>query len=186
MNISYRGVERQLPPKLQTKLDTKFAKLSKMLEKRGEKEAHVIITAERHLHKAEITIQFYDHQLVGAGSDSDLFAAMSSAIEKLETQAVKTRAKWLEKRRGGESEAKSEKKSERKSANEGAAASRETASGPRIFRVNHHERRKPITIEEALLVMEDGRDYLVYRDADKECLSVLVRRKDGNFDLIES
>jgi hypothetical protein len=34
--------------------------------------------------------------------------------------------------------------------------------------------------------MENGREYMVYRDADRECLSVLVRRKDGNFDLIES
>jgi hypothetical protein len=34
--------------------------------------------------------------------------------------------------------------------------------------------------------MEDGREYLVYRDAEKECVSVLVRRRDGHFDLIES
>jgi hypothetical protein len=29
-------------------------------------------------------------------------------------------------------------------------------------------------------------DYVVYRDAEKECVSVLVRRRDGHFDLIES
>ena len=33
---------------------------------------------------------------------------------------------------------------------------------------NHHERRKPITLEEAMLEMEDGRDYVAYRDADKQ------------------
>ena len=43
-----------------------------------------------------------------------------------------------------------------------------------------------MTLEEALLEMEDHRDYMVYRDADKACLSVLVRRRDGHFDLIES
>lgn len=43
-----------------------------------------------------------------------------------------------------------------------------------------------MTLEEALMEMEDQRDYLVYRDADRQCLSVLVRRRDGNFDLIES
>ena len=42
-----------------------------------------------------------------------------------------------------------------------------------------------VALEEALLEMESDRDYMVYRDADKQCLSVLVRRRDGNFDLIE-
>ena len=179
MNISYRGLERQLAPKIQEKLDAKFAKLSKILEKRGEKEAHVVLTSERHLHKAEITVQFYDHALVGIGSDGDLFTAMSAAIEKLEKQAVNQRKKWLEKtRRSGDNETTEE---------EAAPAQREAeTSGPRIFRVNHHDRRKPITLEEAMLAMEDGREYMVYRDADKECVSVLVRRRDGNFDLIES
>jgi len=180
MKVSYRGIEKELPAKIQAKLDAKFAKLSKMLEKRGEKEAHVIITTTRHLHKAEITIQFYDHQLVGIGSDSDLFTAMSMAIEKLEKQAVKQRTKWREKkRRAGDSAVSAE--------TESAPAPRESNPGPRIFRVNHHERRKPITLEEAMLELSaDSREYMVYRDADKECVSVLVRRRDGNFDLIES
>jgi hypothetical protein len=34
--------------------------------------------------------------------------------------------------------------------------------------------------------MESDRDYLVYRDAQKDGISVLVRRRDGHFDLIES
>ena len=38
--------------------------------------------------------------------------------------------------------------------------------------------------------MDETRDYLVYRDADRDGqnggLSVLVRRRDGHFDLIES
>src|SRR5579871_5339553 len=105
MKVSYRGMEKQLPPKLQEKLDAKFGKLSKMIEKRGEKEAHVVITTERHLHKAEITVQFYDHPLVGLGSDGDLFTAMSAALDKLEKQAVKQRTKWLEnKRRSSDAE----------------------------------------------------------------------------------
>jgi putative sigma-54 modulation protein len=179
MNVSYRGLERQLPSKIQEKLDAKFAKLSKMLEKRGEREAHVVLTNERHLHKAEITVQFYDHQLVGIGSDGDLFAAMSAAIEKLEKQAVKQRTKWIAKKRRGANGVASEEAP--------AKAPREAASkAPRIFRVNHHDQRKPITLDEAIMEMDDGREYFVYRDADKECVSVLVRRKDGNFDLIES
>jgi hypothetical protein len=57
---------------------------------------------------------------------------------------------------------------------------------PKIFRVNYQEDRKPMTIEEAMLEMENQQDYVVFRDADHDCLSVLVRRPDGNYDLIES
>jgi putative sigma-54 modulation protein len=179
MKVSYKGVQQELPPKLQEKLDAKFSKLSKLLERRGEKEAHVVLTTERHLHQAEITVQYYDHQLVGIGADPDLFTAMQAALEKLEKQAVKQRSKWREKSRRSDI-----------SEPEGEAAPAPEAEpvqpAQRVFRVNHHEQRKPMTLEEALLEMESDRDYLVYRDAEKECVSVLVRRRDGNFDLIES
>jgi len=181
MNITYKGMHGDLPPKLQEKLDTKFAKLSKLLEQRGEKEAHVVVTSERHLHNAEITMQFYDHQLVGIGSDGDLFTALTQALEKLEKQAVKHRAKWREKARRSEPRKTAESRPA-----EQAPAAVDGDLSPRVFRVNHHQRRKPMTVEEAVLQMEDGREYLVYRDAEKECVSVLVRRRDGHFDLIES
>ena len=41
-------------------------------------------------------------------------------------------------------------------------------------------------LDEALLEMERGRDYLVYRDAETDRLAVLVRRRDGHFDLVEA
>src|SRR5579863_1312980 len=134
MKISYRGVQGELPPKVQEKLDAKFAKISKMLERRGEKEAHVVITTERHLQKAEITIQFYDHQLVGIGSDVDLFTSMSEAIDKLETQAVKLRAKWREMRRSDSPDL-----AEEESAAAAPPEAKEKAGERRVFRVNHHD-----------------------------------------------
>jgi len=177
MRVTYKGIKQELPANLQQKLDARFAKLSKLLEKRGEREAHVILTSERHLRQAEITVQFYDHQLVGVGADTDLFTALSVALDKLETQVHKQSEKWREKTR----------RSKNGGATETAApaAGEEAARERRVFRVNHHEKRKPMTLEEALLEMEQDRDYLVYRDADKHCLSVLVRRRDGHFDLIE-
>ncbi len=56
MNVSYTGMQKALAPKLQNKLDAKFAKLSKLLERKGPKEAHVVVRSERHLHKVEITM----------------------------------------------------------------------------------------------------------------------------------
>jgi putative sigma-54 modulation protein len=185
MKVTYNGIPHAVPAKIQQKLDVKFAKLAKLLDGRGEREAHVIVAQERHLHRAEVTVQFYDHQLVGIGSDSDLFTAVLSALEKLDTQAVKTRGKWREKHRrqdGGE----------KPGTNLAEAAESPVAepAGKRVFRVNGSGRRKPMTLDEALLEMDKNRDYLVYRDADRDAgregLSVLVRRRDGHFDLIES
>jgi putative sigma-54 modulation protein len=182
MKVSYTGIPAILPEKLQAKIDRKFAKLAKLLDGRGEKTAHVIVGNERHLNNVEITVPFYDHQLVGIGSDGDLFTAMSQALAKLEKQALKQRERWREGKRRAEPPPAEE---DTESASSGEPAE-EPAAGPQVFRVNHHERRKPMSLEEALLQMEDGRNYLVYRDIDKQCLSVLVRRPDGNFDLIES
>jgi putative sigma-54 modulation protein len=193
MKVSYRGVQKELPPKLQEKLDAKFAKLSKLLERRGEKEAHVVVTMERHLHKTEVTVPFYDHEFVGLGADTDLFTSMSQALDKLETQAVKTRNKWREKRRDNKEDAIAKEPVAMPAAKAPAKPvakpnAKAESKQPRVFAINHHDRRKPMTLEEALIELDSDTslNYMVYRDADKQCVSVLVRRQDGHFDLIES
>src|SRR5580704_394732 len=149
MRISYKGIKQDLPSKIQAKLDAKFAKLSKLLEKRGEQEAHVVVTMVRHLHKAEVTIQFYDHKLVAVGSNADLFAALSEALEKLEAQAVKNRGKWRESHRrkdGSSKESTAMKKAGEAEASPKSSKGAAVLSGPpvNIFRVNHHDSRKPM------------------------------------------
>ena len=42
-----------------------------------------------------------------------------------------------------------------------------------------------MTLDEALLEMDDARDYMVYRDAATDRVAVLIRRRDGHFDLVE-
>jgi putative sigma-54 modulation protein len=184
MKITYTGREHKLTPPQQKKLDAKFAKLSKLIDSRkGEKEAHVIVTSERHLNRAEITVQCLDHALVGVGSDSDLVNAMAEAIENLEKQLLKLRAKRRDTHRGVK------ETWDRESAPEsGSVVKAESEESPdqRVFRVDSNRPRKPMTLDEAVLEMEKTRDYLVYRDAETGRVSVLVRRRDGNFDLVES
>ena len=182
MKVSYRGSHIQWNPMQQKKLDAKFAKLGKLLDRRGEKEAHVILTSERRLHKAEITINYYDHPLVGIESAPDEFTALLNSIDKLEKQVLKTRAKWRDNKRAG---APKGAKPVWEAPTETAVPA-EPAPSRRVYRVNHSAGRKPMTLEEALLAMDNGQDYLVYRDAETDHVSVLLRRRDGNFDLIES
>jgi putative sigma-54 modulation protein len=179
MKITYTGRQVGLVPAQLKKLEGQFAKVGKLLDGREEREAHVVLSLERHLHQAEITVNYHNHQLVGIGSNADLITAIHSAIEKLEKQSIKVRAKWRDTKRTPRKETAAEPP-------EPAAEPEEPESQRHVNRINHHERRKPMTLDEALLEMEKGADYLVYRDAETSRVAVLVRRRDGNFDLIEA
>jgi putative sigma-54 modulation protein len=182
MKITYTGRQVELKPAQFKKLEAQFAKIGKLLDGKREGDAHVILSLERHLHHAEVTVNYYNHALVGIGSDVDLFTAIHSAAEKLEKQLLKTQSKWRDSKRAPR---KGPPEPEPVAVAEPESGS-ESESGRRVFRVNHHQRRKPMTLEEAMLEMDKDRSYLVYRDAETERVSVLLRRVDGHFDLVEA
>lgn len=183
MKISYTGRQVELVPAQQKKLEAQFAKIAKLLDGRTECEAHVTLSTERHLHRAEATIKYYGQQIAGLGSDNDLFTAIHEAAAKLEKQVAKARAKWRD-----------SKRSVRKQRPAAAAElsipkipepREEEAPAVRIYHMDHHEKRKPMTLDEAILAMDGTKDYMAYRDATTNRVSVLLRRRDGHFDLVE-
>ncbi len=182
MNVIYTGNYKPTAEQAK-KLNGKFAKLAKLVEKKGQREAHVVLRAVRHLQHAEITMHFHDHALVGKGANADAFSAVLEAIDKLEGQAKKHSAKWRDAKRTGGGKAKTLAPAPAPAARAAAPALKKDA---RVVRVNHHERKKPMTLAEAVLEMEKGSNYVAYRDAGSNSVSVLVRRADGGFDLIES
>jgi putative sigma-54 modulation protein len=181
MKITYTGRQVELAPAQLKKLQDRFVKIGKLLDGKEERDAHVVLSLERKTHKAEATINHYGQQLVGLGSSADLFTAIHLAAEKLEKQCLKARTKWRD-----------AKRMPRKSASEvetenGTALEAETDGGPgrQVFKIKPPQRRKPMTVEEAVLEMDKTLDYLVYRDAQTDRVSVLLRRRDGHFDLVE-
>ncbi len=199
MKISYTG-QVAFSQAQQKKLDSRFAKLSKLLDRGGERGARVVLTTERHLLRAEITVHYYDHPLVVTEANSDASLAMLAALDKLEKQILKHRDKWRDTKRRPAAKSKTAegtplpaatakkaapKPVPVKSAKSAKAAKSEKSEAPtRIFRVNHHTTRKPMTMEEAMLDL-DEQDYTVYRDATTDRVHVLVKRRDGHVDLIE-
>ena len=188
MIVHYTGGIGALTAPLKKKLDVRFVKMGKLLDGRGEKVAHVVLTAERHLQHAEIRVNFYGQSLVGLAKDPDLFTSISSAAEKLEKQLLKAKTKWRDTKRGPAV------KNALAAPSENAAAvpspkiksKKPALSKPKVFKLNHREDRKPMTLEEAIMNASEGQDYVVYQDAETDRTSVLVRRPDGHFDLIES
>jgi putative sigma-54 modulation protein len=198
MKVTYTGKTRDFTAKLEKKIQEKLTKLGKMIEQRGEREAHIVHQVERHLHKIEVKVNFYDHALLGVAADSDLVMAMTQALEKLEKQIVKARTKWRDTHRDPKT---TREKKELVASREEPVASRSvkvakgngkaaspaavaTKALPKIYRVDN-EGQKPMSLEEAMMAMEQGADYVVYRETEKSSLTVLLRRRDGNFDLVE-
>jgi putative sigma-54 modulation protein len=194
MKIIYSGKTKDFTPELEDKVSAKLNKLSKFVERRGEREVLLTHQTERHLHRIKLSMNFYDHGLVGEGADTDLPTAVNHAIEKLEKQLLEARTRWRDTHRDAKTVRSSKEDWETNTLpDEGVAAERpvrNAANGgarkPKVFRVDYTEGRKPMTLEEAMLELEKDGDYVVYRDSGRNCLSVLFRRRDGNFDLIES
>jgi putative sigma-54 modulation protein len=179
MKITYTGRQVEVAPAQLKKLQDRFSKIGKLLDGKEERDAHVVLSLERKIHKAEATVNYYNHQLVGVGSSADLFTAIHLAAEKLEKQCVKARTKWRD-----------AKRMPRKSAPEvetekPVPAESENDRGRQVYKIKPAQRRKPMTVEEAVLEMDKSQDYLVYRDAQTDKVSVLLRRRDGHFDLVE-
>ena len=190
MKVHYTGGIGALTAPLKKKLEDRLVKLGKLLDGKDEKAAHVVITQERHLHNAEIRVNFFGQALVGLAKDPDLFTSISSAVEKLEKQLLKAKTKWRDTKRGPVAKtaaaAQAEKAATPPAPKVKVQAKKSGLPKPKVFKLNHREDRKPMTLEEAIMNASDGQDYVVYQDAATERTSVLVRRPDGHFDLIES
>jgi putative sigma-54 modulation protein len=197
MRITYTGRQVELVPAQLRKLEAQCAKLGKMLDgRKNECEARVVLSTERHLHKAEVTVKYHDHSMVGLAESNDLFTAIHGAIEKLEKQAIKVRAKWRDSFRIPRKEsapieavvktAASPAKAPKAKVKMAARKHGKDGAKARVHHIDGQEQRESLTLEEAILEMGSDREYLTFRDAKTGAVNVLVRRRDGHFDLVEA
>ena len=177
MKVHYTGAKPEISPVQQKKIAAEFAKLGKIIDRGGEKDAHVIFSHERHLTKAEITVHYLHHPLVAACSEANGGTALVAALKKFETQLIKTQAKFRETKIRPAMKASGGPASER-------VEPAPKAPAARIRKVTLRKGRKPMTAEEAAIELDGKNPYLVYRDAESGGLSVIIVR-DGGFDLIE-
>ncbi|QOY86081.1 ribosome hibernation promotion factor [Paludibaculum fermentans] len=191
MKITFTGKQDKLNPSQERKLAMAFSRLSKLLERRGEKEAQVILSVQRHLQHAEVRVNFYDHTLVGAGAATDQFAATMEAVDKVEKQALKNREKWRDTKRDGTKRTAAEI-AEPLVAVPAAKPAKASKAKPvkskpaKVVKANGKSSGKPMTVDEAMIAMEEDRDYMVFRDCETDKVSVLIRRRDGKVDLVEA
>lgn len=175
MKVTYTGGNGEFSAADQTRLEAKLAKLGKMIDKKGEKDGHVIFMSERRGKKAEITLNHMQHSFVAAGAGPAFLPAVAAAVAKLEKQIGKVAAKRRDGKRNGLKPA----------VVAAAAAVRPTPvpSGPRLYEAKVS--KKPMNVDEAVLVsIRKKVTYVAFRDADTGGISIVIQRGDGNFDVV--
>ncbi|HET7205560.1 MAG TPA: ribosome-associated translation inhibitor RaiA, partial [Terriglobales bacterium] len=92
MNVEYTGRQYEVTPKIRKEIETGLGKIKKLL---GDKfETKVILSVEKHRHKAEITITPRNGPIVGLAQAGDMLAAVNEALEHLQKQALKYKDRW--------------------------------------------------------------------------------------------
>jgi putative sigma-54 modulation protein len=140
-------------------------------------EAHVILSVLKKNHRAEISLLANGTSLFSDEETGDLYSAIDLALDKIERQVKKLNAK----RKSHQGEGHAGVRLSVLSAEPGDERGvREVVRTRRIP-------AKPMSVEEAMMQLDLTDDeFLVFRNARSESLSVLYRRKDGNYGLIES
>lgn len=143
-------------------------------------DAHVILSVVKKDHQAEVHLLAKGATLFAAEKTEDLYSAIDLAVDKIDRQVKKLRAKKTNhkaSKAGIESALRLRVLSADRFDPEGA---------PEIIRTRRIP-SKPMSVDEAVMQMDlTNNEFLVFRNAANQGFSVLYRRKDGNYGLIES
>ena len=183
MDFEYTGRHIDVTPALRAHVEEHFGKIGNLFENATTARAHVIIDVVKNRHIAEILLHWREHTLTAKDTNADMYQALTRCIDKIEKQALKLKKKIIERKQD---------------AVPMSAVAPEPATGAAAPENPEPERRqgriiaarrykvKPMTAEEAVMSLaEDGDQFVVFRDSDTDRLSVLYKRKDGNYGLIQ-
>jgi putative sigma-54 modulation protein len=175
MKFEYTGRHMGVSPALRTHVEEHFDRINHLFDGNNA-HAHVIIEVEKGRHRSEIILKWRKDVLTANTTLSDMYQSLSQTIAKIEKQALKLKKKTIDKYHKAE-------KVSRVSEPQIDAAPEDNS--PRIIDTNNYA-VKPMTDEEAVLRLNDQENqFLVFRNADDEKVSVIYKRKDGNYGLIK-
>lgn len=187
MIVTYTGRHAEITDQEKEKAKKKFDKIHRILSSDRSLEAHVTLSKQRHMCDAEITLRALSHTLVVSGQNAQPFTALTQALTKLEKQASRNKHKIVDARRVERQ--RGEPAPVVQAALNGAGELPEEAaedSGPQIVRSSKVE-PKPLSLDEARMHLDDRKgDQITYRDLESGRLCILIRRRDGSLELVET
>jgi putative sigma-54 modulation protein len=182
MDFEYTGRHIDVTPALRAHVEEHFGKVGNLFGNASTARAHVIIDVVKNRHIAEILFHWREHTLTAKDTNADMYQALTRCIDKIEKQALKLKKKIIERKQ--DAVPLSAVAPAEPAAGAGATETSERRQG-RIIAARRYK-VKPMTAEEAVMSLaEDGDQFVVFRDSDTDRLSVLYKRKDGNYGLIQ-
>jgi putative sigma-54 modulation protein len=146
-------------------------------------DAHVVLSVEKHQHRAEINVIANGVRVRGEESSADMYGSIDAAAQKIERQLKRYREKLAnhKAREGAASKV-------RLTYIEQAAAdiNAEVADTPAHIVEAKELDAQPMTVDEAIMKMDLlQNDFFVFMNAKSNEMNVLYRRKEGGYGLIE-
>ena len=174
MNINIRGDKIEVTDSIKNYVKEKLVRLDKYFMEPNKIDAHVLIRVRNGEEIIEVTIPTSKYTLRAEEKNSDLYAAIDLVVDVLERQNRKNKTK-LNRQKSQEPTSFAVLEDIEETEEESSIVKRKTIE------------TKPMDEEEAILQMELlGHDFFVFKNIDEECISVLYKRKDGNYGIINS
>ena len=173
MNFSIHGDHIKVTESIKEYIESKISKLGKYFDDASEIEVVVKIRVRGEMQIIEVTIPSKLFTIRAEESNEDLYAAVDLVQKKLESQIKKNRSKIMSKYKN--------KKGFIMAPEE--VVEEETSPIVRRKEVEF----KPMDEDEAILQMElTNHDFFVFKNADEKCTSVVYKRKDGTYGIINA
>ncbi len=175
MKFEYTGRHIEVTPTIRSHVEEHFERINHLFDGNN-RNVHIIIEVEKGKHRSEIIVKWHDQVLTATTDNSDMYKSLSQTIDKIEKQALRLKNKIIDKHH------KAQKVSTIKMP---TAEIQPVPSTPKIVNTSNYP-VKPMTEEEAVLRLdEEENQFLVFRNAENERFSVIYKRKDGNYGLIQ-
>ena len=173
MKYNIHGSKVKVTPSIKTYIEEKLGKLDKYFENPDSITANVVVRVRGLEQIGEVTIPVKGITIRNEESNSDLYAAIDLVVDKLERQIRKNKTRI---------------KKKVKPVDYGfidfEVAKDETDTNKIVKRKTIDN--KPMSEEEAILQMNLlGHEFFVFENTDKDTTSILYRRKDGNYGIID-
>ncbi len=173
--VTFRHMDTSEP--VRSYLEEKLLRVKKYIDEPIDAQA-VLSVAKKIRHSAEVTLVAKGITIKGSEQTNDMYAAIDGMVDKIERQLKRYKEKLKEH--------KPTSGRERRVAKTVFAAESidEGVGQPSIIRSNSFS-VKPMAVEEAVMQMDLlDKDFLVFTDSTTEEISVVYRRRDGNYGLI--
>ncbi|HKX84959.1 MAG TPA: ribosome-associated translation inhibitor RaiA [Pyrinomonadaceae bacterium] len=175
MKFEYTGRHIDVTPALRVHVEEHFKRIDHLFNGKPAK-AHVIIEVERGRHRSEIIVKWRNDVLTATTRLNDMYQSLSQSIDKIEKQALKLKNKVID---------KSHRAKRASTIAQRNTEVRPAPPSPRIIKTRRYA-VKPMNDDEAVsMLAAEENSFLVFRNAQSSRVSVIYKRKDGNFGLIE-